>query len=57
MINLLTSKRNSKFSLSHYADPMAFHEALNVEAIDPMILTGYLQSMLQIRAVERKLAL
>ncbi len=49
-------KSITKFSLGHFADPLAYHDPLNVDGLDPVQLSQYLRSMLQIRLVERKLA-
>jgi TPP-dependent pyruvate/acetoin dehydrogenase alpha subunit len=43
-------------SLGSLADPLAFQEPLVVDGFDGPTLRGFLQSMLRIRAVERKLA-
>ena len=53
----MINKSITKFSLGHFADPLAFHDALNVSDLDPKKLSQYLRSMLQIRLVERKLAI
>ena len=52
----MVSKRSTKFSLGHFADPLAFHDALKVDGHQAEHLQPYLRSMLIIRSVERKLA-
>lgn len=52
----MVNKSITKFSLGHFADPLAYHDALNVSDLDPKQLIQYLRSMLHIRLVERKLA-
>lgn len=45
-----------KFELGPYADPMRYHEALEIEGWKPEGLLAFLESMLRIRAAERRLA-
>jgi TPP-dependent pyruvate/acetoin dehydrogenase alpha subunit len=52
----VVNKSITKFSLGHFADPLAFHDELNVADLDPGQIRKYLHSMIQIRLVERKLA-
>lgn len=52
----MLSQPDNNFLLGRFADPGAFHDALNLDGVPPDHLRDFLGLMLRIRLVERRLA-
>jgi pyruvate dehydrogenase E1 component alpha subunit len=52
----MKNMNKSDFFLGEFADPKRFYNPIELSTLDSVVLEGYLESMIRIRIVERKIA-